>query len=150
MVACLNTLQVKMADSEHVARLREGAEAWNRYRAESGALPDLDEADLSGIAIPGADLRGGLMFRTNLRGTDLSRAKLGDANVVEADLSDAKLIDADLVRCKCMKSNFLSAYGVLISGVRGFTRSVLRARTCPTLASTRSQICGDPRSCRPS
>jgi len=98
-----------MANPNHVDRLKESADAWNRYRKQSGETPDLNEADLSGISIAGADLRGALMFRTNLRGADLSSAKLSDAHVIEADLTDAKLVDADLVRCSCIKSNFLSA-----------------------------------------
>jgi len=57
-----------MANPNHVDRLKESADAWNRYRKQSGETPDLNEADLSGISIAGADLRGALMFRTNLRG----------------------------------------------------------------------------------
>lgn len=98
-----------MANPNHVARLKESADAWNRYRKESAETPDLNEADLSGVSIAGADLRGALMLRTNLRGADLSSANLGDAHVVEADLTDAKLVGADLVRCRCIKSNLLSA-----------------------------------------
>lgn len=98
-----------MANPNHVAQLKEGAAAWNRYREESHETPDLNEADLSGISIAGADLRGALMLRTNLRGTDLSEAKLSEAHVVEADLTNAKLAGADLLRCSCIKSNFLAA-----------------------------------------
>jgi uncharacterized protein YjbI with pentapeptide repeats len=98
-----------MANPKHVALLRESADAWNRYRHESGESPELNEADLSGVSMTGADLRGGVMLRTNLRGAYLSLAKLGDAHVVEADLTDAKLVGTDLVRCTCIKSNMLGA-----------------------------------------
>ena len=87
-----------MANPEHVALLKQGAEAWNRYRRESGATPNLNEADLSGVSMVGADLRDGVMFRTNFRGADLSRIKLAGTHLVEADLTDATLINADLAR----------------------------------------------------
>ncbi len=54
-----------MANSEHVAKLREGVEAWNRWRMQLGnqlLVPDLIGADLSG-----ADLVGANLHSTNLK-----------------------------------------------------------------------------------
>jgi hypothetical protein len=41
-----------MANSEHLAKLEEGVDAWNDWRkANPGIVPDLNGADLSGASI---------------------------------------------------------------------------------------------------
>jgi Pentapeptide repeats (8 copies) len=61
-----------MANEEHLAKLREGPGAWNRWRTEHADVgPDLSD-----------------VFLSNLSGAYLSRADL-----VEADLSGANLRD---------------------------------------------------------
>jgi TIR domain/Pentapeptide repeats (8 copies) len=113
-----------MANDEHVAILKQGVEAWNRWRDENPDLyPDLSGADLSrvdanlrGANLFGADLRGANLFgadlrganlaetdlksanlqRTALSGADLTLAFLKGAKLQEADLSGAKLQEADL------------------------------------------------------
>jgi uncharacterized protein YjbI with pentapeptide repeats len=108
-----------MANPEHLRILREGVEAWNKWRTEHSSIkPDLVEADLSGVNLSKAnlieaDLSGADLSevnlceanlhkanfcRANLRETCLSKANLGEANLRRADLSGAFVIEADLRR----------------------------------------------------
>ena len=46
-----------MANEEHLAKLREGVEAWNEWRGKNPDLePDIQEAYLSNAQLQGADL----------------------------------------------------------------------------------------------
>ena len=68
-----------MANEEHLARLREGAAAWNAWRE---AYPDV-RPDLGGkIAYRDWDFRG-----YNLRNADFYEADLRGAQLKGADLS---------------------------------------------------------------
>jgi uncharacterized protein YjbI with pentapeptide repeats len=101
-----------MANPEHLHILRQGAAAWNAWRAQHRDItPDLSEADLrgaylSGVYLSGVDLRkanlqGADLVETTLRGATLRgatlhRADLGGANLSRADLSRANLSNADV------------------------------------------------------
>jgi hypothetical protein len=106
-----------MANEEQVRILKEGVEAWDRWRDDHpDDRPDLSEADLrkarlgeadlgeanlSKANLGGADLRGAKLFRSNLRGAnlvgvDLSGADLSGADLYRADLGGADLSGADL------------------------------------------------------
>jgi hypothetical protein len=106
-----------MANEEHLNILKQGVEAWNRWREENPTVwPDLSKTDLrrtnlsganlsranlGGANLFGADLRqAGLhwavLSRTDLGRTDLSRADIREANLNEADLRWAGLTSADL------------------------------------------------------
>jgi hypothetical protein len=76
-----------MANKEHLARLKQGVDAWNRWRNQSGGtLPDLSRANLYG-----ADL-----FDVDFHGVDLHGARLDAANLSRANLHGADLHGADL------------------------------------------------------
>ena len=81
-----------MANQEHVEILKQGVEAWNRWRViNPWTQPDLNGADLSGT-----DLSGTNLIRANLREADLSRADLSGADLSGADLSRINLSEAYL------------------------------------------------------
>lgn len=62
-----------MANPEHLAKLKEGVEAWGNWRRENpSVVPDLSEADLSGA---------NLFAAVNLRGAHLVAAYLSQANL---------------------------------------------------------------------
>ena len=97
-----------MANPEHLAKLIEGVEAWNRWRKEYPAIrPDLSganlvEADLGGASVILSNLRGANLRQVNLTGTslfgaDLRRADLDWANLHHAELDGADLSGADLI-----------------------------------------------------
>ena len=76
-----------MANRRHLARLKQGDEAWNQWREANPKIePDLTEADLIE-----ADLAGALLDRADLTGADLSGADLTGANLTEANLTGANL-----------------------------------------------------------
>jgi uncharacterized protein YjbI with pentapeptide repeats len=90
-----------MPDSDHVALLSRGAEAWNAWRAENDEATDLSQAglrglDLSGFDLSRVDLRGADLRGTNLNGTNLSHAHLEGANLFKAVLDGADLTGAFL------------------------------------------------------
>jgi hypothetical protein len=91
-----------MANSEHLAKLLEGAAAWNKWRtANAEIVPDLSEADLIMADLSHANLGWANLSRANLSmanifGANLSRANLGGANLTVANLVWADLIGADL------------------------------------------------------
>jgi uncharacterized protein YjbI with pentapeptide repeats len=71
-----------MANPEHLAKLREGPEAWNRWRKEhADVVPDLNGADLSAANLVNADFNG-----ANLREAKLTMANLSGANLKLAKL----------------------------------------------------------------
>jgi len=86
-----------MANEEHLARLKNGVDAWNKWRVENlDVIPNLVEADLRRANLgranfAGADLREASLRRANLRGAYLTRADLEGAS-----LEGANLIGADL------------------------------------------------------
>lgn len=110
-----------MANPEHLAKLKEGVEAWNRFRlkgAEGGSiremsvvsredsehrnlmlpLPDseITESGESGYLVCSVDLTDADLQGRDLRKVDLGWADLRRANLSDADLSEANLIAADL------------------------------------------------------
>src|SRR5262245_53859241 len=76
-----------MANEEHLARLKQGAEAWNQWREANPGI----RLDLAGADLAGADLR-----RADLTEADLDRARLTRAVLQLAHLDDADLKGADL------------------------------------------------------
>jgi len=94
-----------MANPEHLAKLREGPGAWNRWREEHADVV----LELSHAKLPGANLG-----MANLRGADLRRSFLGGgnfmaANFVGADLSGANFIRADFQLANLGGANFIGA-----------------------------------------
>jgi len=94
-----------MANEEHLKILKQGAEAWNRWReANPETQPNLRRADLSE-----ADLNGAYLMRANLSGANLSWANLIRAKLIGADLSGASLIGADLSGANLNGANLIRA-----------------------------------------
>jgi hypothetical protein len=66
-----------LANPEHLAKLKEGVEPWNRWRKENPVVqPDLTEAnfyqaDLNGADLHGAFLDGANLYMAHLRGADV-------------------------------------------------------------------------------
>ena len=112
-----------MADPAHLAALRHGADAWNKWRAGKPNLrPDLSGATLRGLdlakaELAGADLRKADLRGTILRGVDLTGADLAGANFFKvvldgADLAGANLVGALFLNCAQLVSarNWQSAF----------------------------------------
>jgi hypothetical protein len=93
-----------MANPEHLEILKQGVEAWNRWRGEAtGVMPDLRGADLSRASLNGAyldeaDLSSAKFYGADLRAASLVGADLSMTNLLGADLRGADLRGADLVR----------------------------------------------------
>jgi hypothetical protein len=82
-----------MANDEDVARLRQGVDAWNNWRAHNPERRvDLSGADFFRANLIGADLRMADFSRADLTG-----ARLGGSNLTGADLLEARLMAADLI-----------------------------------------------------
>ncbi|MCP4104380.1 MAG: toll/interleukin-1 receptor domain-containing protein [Desulfobacteraceae bacterium] len=94
-----------MANKKHLAILRQGVGAWNKWReGNSDVEPDLQFADLRLANLQGADLQ-----RASLQGTDLRGANLQEANLREANLENAIFNKADFRRAELQKANLCKA-----------------------------------------
>jgi uncharacterized protein YjbI with pentapeptide repeats len=105
-----------MANPEHLAKLKEGVEMWNRWRAEHSEIvnPDLREAplykaDLRGADLREADLGDACLSRANLWETCLQMADLSGADLREADFRGADLGHANLSRANAWGAYLHSA-----------------------------------------
>ncbi len=112
-----------MANNQQMDLLKQGAQAWNAWRAEhteatidlsGGALRglDLEGADLSGADLKDADLRGANLGGANLTGADLEGANLFKAIIDGAELNEADLRGVRFLQCPQLESahNWQSAY----------------------------------------
>src|SRR5579872_2165446 len=81
-----------MADLNHLAILRQGYKAWNKWREENPDIePDCSRSDLKNANLALANLR-----KTNLSGADLTDARFDHANLTFADLSYVNLRSTSL------------------------------------------------------
>ena len=85
-----------MANSEYVKHLKQGPDAWNKYREENidiyiSQRPDFIEANLKG-----ANLREAYLEKANLTEAYLEKANLEEANLKKANLREANLSEAHL------------------------------------------------------
>ena len=81
-----------VANPEHLAKVKEGVEAFDQWRIQTDAKPDLSCANLSGVKLSLANLT-----EANLRGADLTEANLSGAKLRGADLNGASLRAAILL-----------------------------------------------------
>jgi uncharacterized protein YjbI with pentapeptide repeats len=94
-----------MANDEHLALLKQGVGAWNKWREKNPDIaPDLRQADLRRASLYGADLNG-----ADLRQAELGFANLRRANLRQADLSNANLRQAHLQGAFLNKPDFTGA-----------------------------------------
>jgi Pentapeptide repeats (8 copies) len=135
-----------MANDEHVALLKQGVAAWNKWRDKNPQVrPDLFGANLSGANLSLAnlskvDLREANLIRAylirayligaylnvaNLSGVDLTGANLGrayltKANLKGANLQGATLVDADLTGSDLTgcRVHGVSAWGLKLDGAK--------------------------------
>jgi len=105
-----------MANDDHVARLRQGAEAWNAWRREHPEVePDLRGSHLRGIDLSRADLAASDLSRADLRGTILRSARLRGARLEGANLFKAVLDDADLEDAVLTGAQFLNCAQLVVA-----------------------------------
>ncbi len=86
-----------MANPEHLAKLKEGVEAWNAWWKENhDVTPDLTDAHLNGATLSGATLSGADLSGADLTWADLFKAKGLDSDQLcsASSLVNAKLDDA--------------------------------------------------------
>ena len=104
-----------MVNPEHLAKLKEGVEAWNFWRSKLPEIRvDLNKATLSGTDLSLADLQGADLSRADLSGadlatTDLSRADLQLANLLGSNLRGADLSGANLRSAKVREAKLPGA-----------------------------------------
>jgi len=103
-----------VANSEYVKHLKQGPDAWNKYREENidiyiSQRPDFIEANLKGANLKGANLKG-----ANLKGANLTEAYLEKANLKKANLKKANLREANLREAHLEKANLRGATNLTI------------------------------------
>jgi hypothetical protein len=123
-----------MANPEHVAKLKEGVDAWNRWREENPAgKPDFSGADITLADLDGvnlteavlwdtkfpdtlraaklmkADFRGSRLINKDLGLADLSGACLTGVDLIGADLTKAVLVGASLNMANLFSANLRGA-----------------------------------------
>lgn len=95
-----------MANQEQLEILKQGVEAWNKWRDENmGIDVDLKEAYLWETNLSQANL-----CRANLNGASLWDTNLSRANLREANLREASLDNADLTQSNLIEANLRAAH----------------------------------------
>jgi len=82
-----------MTNPEHLSKLKEGVEAWNRWR-RAHVVGGVTEPDLSETDLDYANLEGAFLSGVNLSHSLLSRANLKRANLILATVSHTDLSSA--------------------------------------------------------
>ena len=96
-----------MPNSQHAAKLREGARAWNAWRSDNPeTVPDLNDLALSAGYKQFGPVQGGPI---DLSRAGLCRAALEDATFIGANLAGAALVHADLSFARMMGADLRGA-----------------------------------------
>jgi uncharacterized protein YjbI with pentapeptide repeats len=99
-----------MANEEHLTVIRQGVDAWNKWKEEHrDTCPDLSGANLSGAYLKYADLSGADLSRVILSGADLAKADLAGADLTGTFLDRAYLEEANLSGATLMYANLRDA-----------------------------------------
>jgi uncharacterized protein YjbI with pentapeptide repeats len=103
-----------MANPEHLAILKQGVEAWNKWREENPSIePDLRETNIGKTNLSRANLSKAMLRKANLTEADLNGAILGGSYLSGANLCGASLIGADL------SGAFLSGASIIGANLSG-------------------------------
>lgn len=98
-----------MANPEHEAILRQGADVWNQWREKSPNLePDLSYANLEETELADSNLCKTDLSNTNLTLTNLSGADLSGADLSFASLIETEFIDTNLRNAVCNSTIFVN------------------------------------------
>jgi len=117
-----------MANPEHLKILKQGVEAWNKWREENPCIqPDLSKAnlkwaDLSGADLSEADLRKANISDAILCEVNLKRANLISADISGTDLSGSDLRNAQLIGVKAIRTKLIAANLTATNLTRSFLR----------------------------
>lgn len=125
-----------MADPDHLAKIKEGVEVWNKWRDDNPEIcPDLSEADFERANLMGADLVKANLIEADLSEANLRLTNLNEANLERADLSGVHLSGADLSKARFFLVNLESAHlensnfeSVYLSSIR-FNKKTVCANT---------------------
>lgn len=132
-----------MANPEHLAKLKEGVEAWNRWKKErtlgpisiQDPLEIHEDAQIVATRLRLADLRAANLKGASLSRADLNWVDLSDANLVGADLRYAELSGASIRAANLSSANLNEA---LLSMADLRTANLTKAQLCfANLTSTR-------------
>jgi len=85
-----------MANSEHLALIQQGVEAWNAwYSKHRKVIPDLAQANFSNLNLSGINLKRAILKQANFSNANLTKAQLNNANLEKASLLGANLSNAN-------------------------------------------------------
>jgi uncharacterized protein YjbI with pentapeptide repeats len=104
-----------MADHEHLEILKQGVEAWNKWRSASPKTrPNLIRADLRNENLSHADfknldLRGTVFRNTTLAGVDFRNSHLTAADLTGANLTNAVLLNTNFFGARLARADFAGA-----------------------------------------
>jgi uncharacterized protein YjbI with pentapeptide repeats len=99
-----------MANPRHLAKIKEGVGAWNKWRHEHPkARPDLSDADLAGANLGGANLGWADLAGARLAGATLDHADLNGAQLDGAELSSTNLLGARFICASLVSANLHGA-----------------------------------------
>ncbi|OGO50314.1 MAG: hypothetical protein A2148_06490 [Chloroflexi bacterium RBG_16_68_14] len=100
-----------MANPEHLALVRSGVEALNRFAREHEDIAlDLEGADLHGLDLQEARLQGARLAGANLEGCDLRNARLNAADMRGCNLRNADLRETGMHRANLTDADLRSAH----------------------------------------
>jgi hypothetical protein len=88
-----------MANPEHVAKLKEGALAWNIWRKTSDLRPDLSGMELDGDSLDDYDLRSANFWSADLQSVSFRRALCHDCRFERAYIFDGTFFGTSLTGC---------------------------------------------------